>query len=197
MYKDNEKIKLLKKKYQNKSLSREERGRILEEIRHEAYKSDKRKPIDVYKHTKLACMSKLSFAVMTIYCMISFRVFPKDKDVPIDIILMVIFSLAMFITGFRYIMELSACKVEPDDEFASQNRAKAGELGFYYWFVLAFFIIGGLALFTQDRPEVRFTASDLMMGASGFFTLYMGFKDMAFLLLEGKPMTDDEGGEEE
>lgn len=192
---ETQRLKELKARYTDRSLSREERGRILQEMRVEAYKSDKRKPIGVYRHTKLACASKLSFAFMTIYCMISFRVFPKDKDVPIDIIIFVILSLLMFITGFRYIMEIASCKAEPDDELSATNRAKSGEFAFSIWFIAAFLIIGGLAMFTQGKG-IQFTASDMMMGASGFYMLYMGIKDFVFLTLEGKPLEDEEGEDE-
>lgn len=188
------KYKELKTRLNDKSLSREERGRIAESMRYEAYKADKRKPIGVYQRTKLSCMFYLSFCVAQLYALISFHAFPKDKDVPIDIALFLVLFVTAFVFGFRYMMNLASYKPEPDDELAAQNRAKAGEAAFYVWYAVAVLLVSFVLIF-KDRLYEPFVLSDFMLTSCGMFMLYQGLKDLVFLLLDGSPEEESEGEE--
>lgn len=181
----------LKAELNNKNLSREERSRIAQRMRYEAYKADKRKPIGVYRRTKLSCMFYLSFSAAQLYALISFHAFPKDKDVPIDIALFLALFVTAFVFGFRYMMNLASYKPEPDDELAAQNRAKSGEAAFYLWYAVAVLLVSFVLIF-KDRLYEPFVVSDFMLTSCGMFMLYQGLKDLVFLLLDGSPEEESE-----
>lgn len=188
MKNENEKIAALKAKYQDKSLSRNERQQIMQELVRERYKIDKRKPISQRAMAKRNMLAGL-IAVLAgagYFAVEAFGISGTNSEIAvISVIAVTVIGLFSWM-----IIPMVGHKPEPDDEFSKHNKLKAGSIA-----VELMGSTGVAACFIASAafPEtITIKSSALMFIMYIVIGLYCFTYYAAFLKLEGKPDHESE-----
>ena len=187
-----DKIDELKKQYKDRSLSREERQKILCRIKEETYRTDTRKPISVRKNTLIKCIGSLLFSISCLS--IAFLDF-AENDVIAVIEFIPVFAAMGY--GFYWLTMTASYKAEPDDELAVQNRNKAGNQAFFctaaslFLVTELFFLVSGITVIPIEKINLMYIYFSVIC-------LHSFFSNLIFLSLDGgfKDFSDEETAED-
>ena len=181
----------LKEKYKDKSLTREERRRILTEIQAESYRTDTRKPVSIRRMSRINCVISLLLSLMC-FSMVMIDMI-GENDILNALFMIPLFGVIGY--GFYWAATVASYKAEPDDELSVQNKNRSGSIAFFctistvYLIITIYFLISG-------ENSVAVLRHDLYFLFASIFFLYKFYEYLIFLMIDGglkdEPDTDEE-----
>ena len=186
-----EKIRMLRKRSADKSISREERQSALEEYKYEIYRNDKRKLISVVDQEKFNAVQSLAYSVF--FALMAIDLGEEHTHIWVLYILApIVFGVFLFLN--RY-FDLKF-KKEPDDELSLRNKALSNTIGFYCAIIVT--IIAALIYFQilgHDTLVIRSKSAILMIFS--YINMMLFINKVIFLIIEGRVKSIDDETEAE
>ena len=163
-----------------------------EDIRAE-YKKDKRKPMSVRAHTKVRGVTALFAGLFFFYMVFSGDVLGMNnkEDDPVDIAVMLVLMIGMLVSGFIWLMNLAAYKMEPDDEMSARTRDKANGAAFFVWYMVVIPLLMLMELVKNGSVSQLLRGSFYLIFISGLL-IYDAFRHFIFLMLDKPDRADEE-----
>ncbi len=194
-----EKLNMLRKRANDKSLSRTERRKAQNEYRSLYYRVDKRKPISVRKQMIINAIQSLLMTVnFGAMGTIDYLHYLYGYDYKINltgtISLLIVLSFAALFVLITVVQ--SKYKQEPDDELSLKNKLLASNLGYVITAlatiiaVFIYFSILGKETFVLRREYAVFMAAS-------YISLMTFAGKVIFLIIDGKDASGDDEDEEE
>lgn len=178
----------LKKKYADKTLSRSERQRVLEEIAKEQYKLDPRKTINLHELSKMRLIIGLMSFILCSASLLLDRFNVPDNG-PI-VIIVVIFALICFALFIRSAIPLITRKSEPSDELSQQNELTASNLAFRT--IAAIMILAAFVYSLVGSGSFKVFSADMYWLVCIYVGLHIFIKEAFFLYLDKADADIDE-----
>lgn len=190
----NDRINQLKRRYADKTLSRDERQEAFREMSREMYKIDPRKPLSLKAQTVISAVSAFIMCVNFFYMGISenmgdgFLDYHTRKTIGGIIIAIMIAIIAV------WVILQSQFKQEPNDELSLQNKVKADSVGSAFT-IFALLILSYVYFMVLGNEKFVIMSQAAIFFIAGFIMLTGFVNKIVFLILESKDSC--EGDEEE
>ncbi len=186
-----EKIRMLRKRFADKSISREERQSALEEYKYEIYRNDKRKLISVVDQEKFNAVQSLVYSVY--FALIGMDLGEEHKNIwMLYVSASIIFGVFLFLNVFFD----SKFKKEPDDELSLRNKALSNTIGFYCAIIVT--VIAALVYFQilgHDTLVIR--SKGAIFWLISYIDMMLFINKVIFLIIEGRVKSIDDETEAE
>lgn len=186
---DNNKIRTLYQKLQTKTLTRAERRDIMEEIKREEYRLDKRKPISQKGQATCNLIIGLLIVVTEIVGRLTQGAARTSSINGVDV-----FFIAGLLIIAAMAVILSRRKNEPADELSKDLMLKATSLAGIVS-IAALFVFGCVMHLAGNYkyPEpLNFGYDDVLILTMAQAGIYLAAKNAIYLWLDRTPMSDDE-----
>lgn len=186
-----EKIRMLRKRSADKSISREERQSALEEYKYEIYRNDKRKLISVVDQEKFTAVQSLAYSVF--FALMGMDLGEEHKNIwMLYVSASIIFGVFLFLNVFFD----SKFKKEPDDELSLRNKALSNTIGFYCAIIVT--VIAALVYFQilgHDTLVIR--SKGAIFWLISYIDMMLFINKVIFLIIEGRVKSIDDETEAE
>lgn len=185
--KSENKIKDLKERLKDKSLSMAQRQVLMQEIAKESYKLDERKSISLHNHRLLQFWGFFLFCIETIFGMITSAI-GIDDNIIVTIITLILCVAALIFIILWLCMSVSR-KIELEDELAKENlnKARAG-ISASVMFLLLFIMAVTLAIDTFTGIDITISLDVYQINRVAMLMLwsYFALESGLFLWYEGR-----------
>ncbi len=191
-----EKTKSLKEQFRDKSLTKQQRQELMQEIVRESYKNDKRKAISLHDQRFLQFMGFSMFLIEKLFDMITTAVGLEENFIVSTINVLLCIPALIFM--ILWLVKTTTCKIELEDEMARENMNKARQgISVIVMILLLAVMAVVLILDSFMGINISFTINAKNIGDIAMLILwgYFALESGLFLIHEGKTTSDDENEE--
>ena len=194
-----EKLNMLKKRANDKSLSRAERKEAMNEYKAAYYRVDKRKPISVRKQMMInalqAFLMTFNFGAMGTIDYLRY-LYGYDYKIHLLGTLSVLIVLSFVVLLGLVLFVQDKYKQEPDDELSLKNKTLASNLGYV---ITAMATIIGIFIYFDilGKESLVIRREYGVFWAASYISLMTLAGKIIFLIIDGKDTSGDDDDEEE